>query len=228
MTKIQDEQGTNHHFVDPTTGTMTINDLLKRHQGDYKCIGKNAVDIVEKTANLFVAEIPRFDILTNATESEGGKASLHCTVRGDPAPQLQYIKEGALEPFSAGADPRITVLERERDLTLTIHQLTREDDGLYVCVAVNEAGRAEKSSHITVKFKPSFLHQPMHNAKTWLTNPEPVNLTCIAESIPNATVRWEKKQRQQMHGAPFLAINQDTPNIVIEQRGPSSSLLVRS
>ncbi|OQV13375.1 Fasciclin-2 [Hypsibius exemplaris] len=226
VTKIEDEQRTSHHTVDPVTGTMTINDLQKRHQGDYKCIAKNPAGIIEKIASLFVAEIPRFDIVSNTTESEGGSATLQCTARGDPAPTLQYTKEGQLQSFVAGADPRITVREKERELTLTINQLTREDDGLYVCVASNEAGTAEKSSHVTVKFKPSFQNTPMHVAKTWLDNKIAVNLTCIAESIPNATIRWEKKQRNEMHGAPFLLITENSPNIVIEQRGPSSSLLI--
>jgi neurocan core protein len=52
----------------------------------------------------------------------------------------------------------------------------------------SQGGVAFKNGHLTVEFKPSFAITPMHEAWSWHNNP--VNITCLAESIPNATIRW--------------------------------------
>ncbi|GAU88526.1 hypothetical protein RvY_01211-2 [Ramazzottius varieornatus] len=227
VTKMVDEQKRNRHSVDPVTGALTVNDLMKRDQGDYKCMATNPAGTVDATAQLFVVEKPRFDIVSNTTEAFGRSTSITCTVRGDPAPELQYIKEGSDSPIPEDNNGKYIITKRERELTLTINQLTREDDGLYTCIATNEAGTAEKASHVTVKFKPTFEHTPMHQAKTWLENPLPVNLSCIAEAIPNATVRWEKKQQNTLTGAPFLMITPEMSHISMSQEGAVSSIVFR-
>ena len=49
-------------------------------------------------------------------------------------------------------------------------------------------GNYTKNGHITVEFPPSFALSPMLEAWSW--DSHLVNLTCRAESIPNATVSW--------------------------------------
>lgn len=49
-------------------------------------------------------------------------------------------------------------------------------------------GEARKNGHLTVQFRPSFEHMP--KIPIWSWNGQPVNITCIAESIPNATIKW--------------------------------------
>lgn len=50
-------------------------------------------------------------------------------------------------------------------------------------------GEARRNGHLQVQFKPSFAHMP--NIPVWSWNAQPVNLSCIAESIPNATIKWK-------------------------------------
>ncbi|XP_055330857.1 fasciclin-2-like isoform X2 [Paramacrobiotus metropolitanus] len=229
VTKLEhDEQKTRRHTVDPVTGTMNINDLKKVDQGQYKCMAENAAGRKEETAELFVAEKPRFDVVTNTTMHENKSATIECTVRGDPAPTLRYIREGTELPITADTDPRYVLVENERELRLTINDLQRSDDGLYTCEASNEAGVETKASHITVQFAPSFANTPMHVAKTWMGNLEAVNITCIAESIPNATIRWQQRIINSPHHLPTKDITEqmEQDGYKIENRGPSSSLLV--
>jgi neurocan core protein len=47
---------------------------------------------------------------------------------------------------------------------------------------------AFKNGHLTVEFKPSFENTPMQEAWSWRNHP--INLTCLAESIPNASISW--------------------------------------
>lgn len=49
-------------------------------------------------------------------------------------------------------------------------------------------GNYTKNGHITVEFPPSFALTPMREAWSW--DNHLVNLTCRAESIPNATISW--------------------------------------
>jgi hypothetical protein len=49
-------------------------------------------------------------------------------------------------------------------------------------------GNYTKNGHITVEFPPSFALSPMSEAWSW--DNHLVNLTCRAESIPNATISW--------------------------------------
>lgn len=57
-------------------------------------------------------------------------------------------------------------------------------------MAKNNAGKAYRNGHIGVEFPPSF--ESMQNlTEVWTWNAQPVNITCIAESIPNATIDWE-------------------------------------
>lgn len=49
-------------------------------------------------------------------------------------------------------------------------------------------GNYTKNGHITVEFPPTFTATPMREAWSW--DNHLVNLTCRAESIPNATVSW--------------------------------------
>ena len=80
----------------------------------------------------------------NVTGIMGREASLVCKASGDPLPEVTFVKEGTLIPFSLGIqnyDDRIIVdTRREGEFAqsrLTIRDLMRSDDGLYACVAKN-------------------------------------------------------------------------------------------
>lgn len=77
---------------------------------------------------------------------------------------------------------------------LIINDVKRKDDDLYECQARNEGGRFFKTGHIQVEFAPTFEEQPMTKEWTWDQNP--INLTCIATGIPNATITWWWRDRE--------------------------------
>lgn len=77
-----------------------------------------------------------------------------------------------------------------------------------------KGGQALKNGHLTVEYAPTFTNTPMKEAWSW--NRIPVNLTCLAESIPNATITWKLNERD---------IERD-PNFKKYGNGPVSALLV--
>lgn len=50
-------------------------------------------------------------------------------------------------------------------------------------------GEARKNGLLTVQFRPSFEKMP--TMPVWSWNAQTTNLTCVAESIPNATIKWK-------------------------------------
>lgn len=174
----------------------------------------------------------------NVSGIMGREVSLTCKASGDPLPEVTFLREGTLIPYTLGvqnSDDRIIVdTSRQGEYAqarLVIRDLMRTDDGLYACIAKNSGkperhriqvvfvvvyvdgqfiflgdydygfsflsfflfwfgsgGNYTKNGHITVEFPPSFATTPMREAWSW--DNHLVNLTCRAESIPNATISW--------------------------------------
>ena len=100
---------------------------------------------------------------------------------------------------------------------LSINSVRRSDDDLYECQARNEGGKFFKTGHIQVEFGPTFEEQPMTEQWSWDQNP--INLTCIATGIPNATITWWSNDRE---------IDREIidRNMKVVGHGPRSDLIV--
>ena len=99
------------------------------------------------------------------------------------------------DPFVPGSqlnDKRITVIEKTIDAPdytegerkwqesiISIDIVTRKDDGLYECQAVNEGGKYFKSCHLAVEFGPTFEDQEM--SKEWSWDQRTTNLSCMGK-----------------------------------------------
>nr|CAH0111202.1 unnamed protein product [Daphnia galeata] len=182
-------------IVDEQTGRLTINDAKRTDEGEIKCLVENRAGKIQKTAYLKVIMKPVVVEYLNASGIMGREVSLTCKASGDPLPEVTFLKEGTLIPYTPGvqnSDDRIIVdTSREGEYAqarLVIRDLMRSDDGLYACIAKNNGGNYTKNGHITVEFPPSFALSPMSEAWSW--DNHLVNLTCRAESIPNATISW--------------------------------------
>ncbi|XP_045025430.1 fasciclin-2 isoform X4 [Daphnia magna] len=182
-------------IVDEQTGRLTIIDAKRTDEGEIKCLVENRAGKIEKTAFLKVIMKPVVVEYLNASGIMGREVSLTCKASGDPLPEVTFLKEGTLIPYTIGvqnSDDRIIVdTSREGEYAqarLVIRDLMRSDDGLYACIAKNNGGNYTKNGHITVEFPPSFALTPMREAWSW--DNHLVNLTCRAESIPNATISW--------------------------------------
>ncbi|XP_059484777.1 fasciclin-2 isoform X2 [Neocloeon triangulifer] len=195
--------------TNPLTGVLTVNPAEKNDRGKYICKAKNAAGEVQRPVHLGVVVRPHIDELINISIAAGAQeAHLKCVVSGWPLPHVTFQRVGSNERFTNGAqdsDDRI-VLEQEKLAPavpggeeraqghLIISDLLRSDDGLYACIASNKGGEALKNGHITVEFPPSFAATPLKEAWSW--DNHPVNISCLAESIPNATITWRLNERE--------------------------------
>uniref|UniRef100_A0A0A9ZHK9 Fasciclin-2 n=1 Tax=Lygus hesperus TaxID=30085 RepID=A0A0A9ZHK9_LYGHE len=209
--------------VNEHTGVLQINKVTRDDNGDFVCFASNGAGSVEHPVRVTVIIKPHVLEIRNISVAAGQEGVLECRATGNPLPVVTFRKLSSETPMIAGLQPndeRIVVHQREdRERqqaigTLAITPLKTTDDGLYECIARNKGGNVTSNGHITVEFPPSFAHTPMNISWSW--DHRPVNLTCIADSIPNATITWYLNERM---------IQRD-PNFFIYNKGPQSSILV--
>ena len=82
-------------------------------------------------------------IVTSTVVNETDVASLQCEVKGNPVPQITWLKENTSLP----ADKRIV----QSRGGLMIKDVTSQDGGVYTCVASNILGLIKKSATLTVQ-----------------------------------------------------------------------------
>ena len=73
-------------------------------------------------------------------------------------------------------------------MNVCVDYLVRTHSRVETSIVAQTGGNWTQNGHITVEFAPSFALSPMREAWSW--NSHLVNLTCRAESIPNATITW--------------------------------------
>ncbi|XP_060630871.2 myosin light chain kinase, smooth muscle isoform X2 [Anolis sagrei] len=88
---------------------------------------------------------PHFSsVLTSCSVSEGQDFVLQCSVEGVPMPQITWLLNDRPIQYAH------SVFE-DGIAKLTVQDALPEDDGLYTCLAENNAGRASCSAQVTVK-----------------------------------------------------------------------------
>lgn len=179
--------------VNDRLGTLVINRVSFEDNGDWRCVASNSAGIAEKMFNLVVITKPQVLDIKNISVPVTREARLECRATGNPPPVLEFKKLAQNQKQILSVEHFTDNTLRQVIAHLVIPSVKRTDDGLYACVATNKGGQARKNGHLTVEFEPTFLNTPMKEAWSW--SRLPVNLTCMAESIPNATITWQRNNR---------------------------------
>ena len=179
------------YIVDTNNGQLIINRVNKEEvRGDFTCLVENSAGTVTKQTRVDVLSRPKILQFLNSTAVQGQNGNLNCLASGNPMPTIQIRKDGELNAITSGGNfniEEIRVNEFDTKLIMNILGVQRQDDGLYYCIASNKIGKADQIGHLQVEFKPDLSKTPKL-VKTWADRP--VNLTCIVNLIPNATVSW--------------------------------------
>lgn len=119
-------------------------------EGTYICRAENNVGHVEAPARLTIHSHPKFLVTPSDKVVGVGRAvSLRCSVHGNPPPNVFWNKDtGQILMFPRQDYGRFSVTD---DGTLIIEPVRKEDQGEYVCQALNVAGTAFAKARITVK-----------------------------------------------------------------------------
>ncbi|XP_028027487.1 fasciclin-2-like isoform X1 [Bombyx mandarina] len=215
---------TSRFNVNENTGLLTFDRVEAADYGKYICSAVNKAGQNETEIEVEVLVKPRIFELYNTTAPEKQEGRLECKATGRPAPRISFRKRSNSERFVNGPNDggRITIEtsshqsgdQIESSAVIMISNLNRTDDGLYECIAENDAGEAWRNGHLAVQFRPTFERMP--TVPIWSWNGQTVNLTCVAESIPNATIKWRFRDADLV----------ETPHIKIFGSGPISYVTI--
>lgn len=126
-----------------------------KDDGMYQCAAKNQIKTVYSSAQLRVLSMkPSFH--KRPLESEiyatyNGNTTIVCDPEAAPRPKFQWKKDGSL--IGPGGHRRILPTG-----TLIISPTSRDDEGVYTCIASNEYGTDESRSRLIVLGKAVFVH----------------------------------------------------------------------
>lgn len=86
----QDLETADRFSVDKYTGTLTIRDVSKDDDGDYKCVATNAAGKVEHVVRISVILKPRIVAYKNISIPTKKEARLSCSASGRPLPKVTF------------------------------------------------------------------------------------------------------------------------------------------
>ena len=113
----------------------------------------------------------------------GDPVTLECRATGNPPPLLMWTRQGQEYPTSYSG-------------IYTIEQVTKDDRGLYKCVAEQQTGQkltAENFVNIFVDFDPTVICEQMIVEQVPNINADG-EIACTAEAYPLALLKWEFSQ----------------------------------
>nr|ASU04349.1 Dscam7 [Mesobuthus martensii] len=167
---------------------VNLTELSTVEGGLYGCIAHNDVGTVSHSARIEVFGPPFIRPLKNVTAVAGQIVKLRCSVSGYPIDFVYVEKDGQRLPIG----DRQT---QEQRGIITLHNIRKDDEGVYKCVALNNRGeKAERSFVLQVVTAPVIspflftdkLEEGMRNSAvcTILAGDPPVRITWYKDGIP--------------------------------------------
>ncbi|XP_050305193.1 cell adhesion molecule Dscam2 isoform X17 [Anthonomus grandis grandis] len=120
---------------------LTIESITKEHAGNYTCVTRNSAGESSYTAELNVKVPPRWILEpTDKAFAQGSDAAVECKADGFPKPVVTWkratgVSPGDYKDFKPN-NPDIKV----EDGTLMINNIQKNNEGYYLCEAVNGIG----------------------------------------------------------------------------------------
>ncbi|XP_037072821.1 lachesin-like [Pollicipes pollicipes] len=173
------------HDPGSSTYTLQISDIQETDQATYECRCQiNLQTSVSGTVRLSVRLPPV--ISDNSTRSviasEKERVVLSCYATGFPPPEITWRRDNnALLPTGSSI---------YRGNVLIIHNIKKEDRGMYYCVATNGVSKGSKRNvAVEVEFPPviNVPRPKVHQALQY-----DMDLECLVEAYPAPRITWLK------------------------------------
>ncbi|XP_063835634.1 uncharacterized protein LOC135084822 [Ostrinia nubilalis] len=159
-------------------GSLRVQSARALDAGAYTCRAHSRLDSADHTALLHVQTYPRVQLPGGSVVSARarGSATLACSVRGRPAPDVTWLKDG--EPLSLNRHD-ITLVD---GTSLHIQGVLAVDAGMFQCVATSSLGQAQASLRLVVLPPDDGINSPnstagLINSKSFLNSLVPTSMT---------------------------------------------------
>ncbi|KAG7275683.1 hypothetical protein CRUP_028844 [Coryphaenoides rupestris] len=168
---------------------LRIYRVQSEHGGQFACTAENTAGEARRAYNIVVQAPPVISgtpRLQKLAVVLGQEVEFQCRVSGRPAPRVEWSRDG--EVLSRDGDPHVEFLEEGQ--VLRVKSVRLRDQGLYQCLARNNAGTQTRQFRLTVQAPPSSgaLAGPRRCPWFWL----PTVLPCDVEGSPAPSITWLK------------------------------------
>nr|XP_049611367.1 neural cell adhesion molecule L1-like protein isoform X7 [Syngnathus scovelli] len=113
---------------------------------------------------------------------KGAELQLECVPGGNPTPKIEWMKMGDKLTTRAKLD--------NYGKLLTIAAVEESDEGKYMCLAKNSAGKASHYFDVIVEEPPKWLTAPPHSQLTVISSD--VHIKCSVSGKPQPDIVWRK------------------------------------
>ncbi|XP_067661669.1 contactin-4-like [Haliotis asinina] len=164
-------------------GTLVLRGAVKEDAGRYTCFARNAIGEDSATASLTVEGPARLPVIfltpntTTLTTELGSAVSMRCVSEGNPTPRVSWKKA------NGSLSPNVLVTGG----VLTVDRVERENDAVYICVAVNGLGQTEKTLRLSVQYGPVMNEGPVSQEADIGTA---VQMICRVTANPPPVYTW--------------------------------------
>ncbi|XP_059621855.1 cell adhesion molecule Dscam2 [Phlebotomus argentipes] len=167
---------------------LSIESVRDRHSGNYTCWAENSAGSVHQSAQLHVNVPPRWILEpTDKAFAQGSNAKVECKADGFPKPQVTWKKAVGDTPGDY-KDLKANDNIRVEDGTLFVNNIQKNNEGYYLCEAINGIGSGLSAVIlVSVQAPPEFTEKLRNQTAR---RGEPAVLQCEAKGEKPIGILW--------------------------------------
>uniref|UniRef100_A0A3B3DLS4 Uncharacterized protein n=1 Tax=Oryzias melastigma TaxID=30732 RepID=A0A3B3DLS4_ORYME len=187
-------------YVQNGNRLLRIYRVQPEHAGQFVCTAQNSAGEARRKYNIVVEPpvISGTSKLQEFTVAHEQEVEFQCRVSGRPAPRVEWSRDGVL---SRDGDPHVEFLEEGQ--VLKVKSVRLRDQGLYQCLARNNAGTQMRQFRLTVQIKGGNETTEMSVVLGF-----PTVLPCDVEGSPTPSITW-LKDNQPIVSSPQLTYSRN-------------------
>ncbi|XP_071783895.2 hemicentin-1 [Centroberyx gerrardi] len=169
---------------------LRIYRVQSEHAGQFACTAHNSAGEARRQYNIVVQAPPVISGTSRLQEVAvvlGQEVEFQCRVSGRPAPRVEWSRDG--EVLSRDGDPHVEFLEDGQ--VLKVKSVRLRDQGIYQCLASNNAGTQMRQFRLTVQAPPT-IRGPSETSEVSVVLGFPTVLPCDVEGSPIPSITWLK------------------------------------
>ncbi|XP_022099227.1 hemicentin-2-like isoform X2 [Acanthaster planci] len=176
--------------------SLSLSNITKANLGTYTCLATSEAGTNRISAQVWTPDIPFFTVPpTNTTTNESMSATISCQASARKVPTIRWyladdvgnrgaeVGLGTNLPGSRGAGSFVAA-----DGSLMFSDVSRSDEGLYMCEADNGIGSVAETALLLVNVPPEIVS--ITSPVTGTETDNHLLLQCIADGRPHPHLTW--------------------------------------